>query len=294
MEQPTQDLQVTLDLNSDEEIQQDPSGARWNETFDALLSLVNTPNTISIDEVVQKINNHFIEHAMGGEEGRAPDAKLAEHFMFAFWFSVVNVATQIPGGHPAQNRLVALIKGLHDFPNPVEYIPEGQVKGQKVWLDLPGIGQEIHEALDDSERYTLGLEELAARLLQEIDYDFKYIALARINEVLKRPEPTPKVKKGVNEESVTVRPNDPALRHMEVWVGIAGQKIYQACKRNTNNKGEVALDNTSPDLTIDLWNSWKLRIREIKADTEEPADRREMAERIESLMIAREEDGDEI
>ncbi|KAH6901490.1 hypothetical protein BKA70DRAFT_1431311 [Coprinopsis sp. MPI-PUGE-AT-0042] len=296
MEHPPEDFLVTLasELSSDEEIKQDPSEARWNETLNVLTSLVNTPKAITIDEAVHNINNHFITHAMGGEKGRAIDAKQADHFTWAFWFYLVNVAIQIPDGHPAQDQLVSLIKGLHDLPDPVEYTPEGDPTAQRMWVDLPGLASAIYEALRDSDRYTLGLEELAARLLQEADCDIKYFALIRINGVLERPETAPKAKKGVKKRPVVVLPIDHAIHHMEIWVGIAGQKLYQACQRNTKNKGEVALDNTSPGLTVALWNSWKSRVREIRMDTTEPNDRREIAERIEALMIAREEDGTEL
>ncbi|KAH6905291.1 hypothetical protein BKA70DRAFT_1431381 [Coprinopsis sp. MPI-PUGE-AT-0042] len=273
MEHPPADLHVTLadELSTEEELREDPSQARWDETLNILTSLVNAPNVITINEAVRKIDDHFLEYVMEGDEsdeGQSPNVKKAEHFPNAFWYYLVSVAIQIPDGHSAQDQLT-----------------------QRVWADLPDLGMEIHEGLRNPDRYTLGLEELAARMVQEVDYDLNYLAVDRINQVLvlKSPEPLKEKKRGENQ-LVVVHPIDPSLHHIEIWIGIAGQKIYQACQRNTENMGEVDWDNTSPALTVNLWNSWKSRIREIKMDGQESADRREMAERIEALMIAREEE----
>ncbi|KAH6901533.1 hypothetical protein BKA70DRAFT_683453 [Coprinopsis sp. MPI-PUGE-AT-0042] len=286
MKHPPADLHVTLDLASDEEIQEDPSQASWNEILSILISLVTTPNTITIDDAVRKINNHFITCTMGGDERQTPDAKLAEQYTWAFWFYLINAAAQVPDGHPSQSQLVDLIKGLRDLPDPVEYIPIGQIMTERVWADLPGIGIELREAMDDDDRYTLGLEEFMVRLVQEIDLGFTWMAFGTINRALERPETASKGKNGVETQPVLAQRIESSLRHMEIWVEIAGQKLYQACQLNER----VGVDDTGPSFSLDLWNSWKLRIREIKVGTEEPADRREMAERIEALMIAREEE----
>ncbi|KAH6905040.1 hypothetical protein BKA70DRAFT_516962 [Coprinopsis sp. MPI-PUGE-AT-0042] len=285
-----EDLQVTLDLSTDEEIQEDPSAARWNETLNALTSLVNTPNAITIDEAVQAINSHFVAWTMCGEDGHTPDAKLAGQYMWAFWFYLINAVVQVPDGHSAQGQLVALVKGLHDLTDPVEYMPVGRIKSQRVWADLPGLGVELREAMDDPDRYTYGLEEFTARLEQEINWGFKWMAIVKFKRALETPEPAVKLKKGIAKQPAVVRPIDPCLRHMEIWMRVAGQTLYQACQRNTKVEGDRVGNAPEPDFTLDLWNSWKSRIGEIKFDTTEPADRRESAERIETLMIAREEE----
>ncbi|KAH6905042.1 hypothetical protein BKA70DRAFT_1505989 [Coprinopsis sp. MPI-PUGE-AT-0042] len=289
MEHPPADLYVTLadELSTEEELREDPSQARWDETLNILTSLVNTPNAITIDEAVRKINDHFIAYAMGGQKDGDIDAKMADKFMWAFWFYVINVAVQVPDRHPAQGQLVALIKGLHDLPDPVEYTLEGHIMGQKAWVDLPGLSGEVYEAFEDTERYTLGLAELSARLMQEIDFEVEYMALLTINLVLKRPEPTPKVKKGVRKQplAVVVKPIVVSLRPMEIWIEIAGQKLYRACQLNA----KASVLDTSPSFTLDLWNSWKSRVREIKMDATELGDRREMAERIEAFMTVQDE-----
>ncbi|KAH6905041.1 hypothetical protein BKA70DRAFT_1431620 [Coprinopsis sp. MPI-PUGE-AT-0042] len=161
MEHPPADLHVTLadELSTEEELREDPSQARWDETLNILTSFVNTPNVITIDEAVREINDHFLEYVMEGDEsdesdeGQSPNVKKAEHFPNAF----------------------CPIKGLHDVPNPVEYMPEGRIKTQRVWADLPDLGMETHEGLRNPDRYTLGLEELAARMVQEVDYDLNYL-----------------------------------------------------------------------------------------------------------------------
>ncbi|KAH6905277.1 hypothetical protein BKA70DRAFT_1431368 [Coprinopsis sp. MPI-PUGE-AT-0042] len=292
MEHPPADLHVTLadELSTEEELREDPSQARWDETLNILTSLVNTPSAITIDEATSKINDHFLAYVMEGDEGdegRSVNAKMAEHFPNAFWYYLIMVAGQVPDGHPAQGQLVALIKSLRDLPDPVEYMPEGRIKTERVWADLPDLGMELREAMDG--RYTLGLEEFVVRLVKEIDLGFTWMAFGTINRALERPEPASKGENGVETQPFFAERIESSLRQMEIWVGIGGQKLYQACRLNE----KVGLNNTGPSFTLDVWKSWKSRIREIKMDAEEPADRREMAERIEALMIARQEEEEE-
>ena len=62
----------------------------------------------------------------------------AHIFLLQLWVLFIKIIEQIPWHHPSQDKLVELMKAIHNLPNPTTISFEvGQSHHLKLWTDLP-------------------------------------------------------------------------------------------------------------------------------------------------------------
>jgi hypothetical protein len=122
----------------------DDDGKPWviaGHIFKIINDYLQPSNTLSATEAAQKIDALFPNNRpdVDGEEKEEAGSFLAE-----FWETVVMIAQQIPALHPAQDKLVGLLKALSELPTNLTVDIWGS--DCRVWQDLPLIGVHMVEA----------------------------------------------------------------------------------------------------------------------------------------------------
>jgi hypothetical protein len=122
----------------------DDDGKPWviaGHIFKIINDYLQPSNTLSATEAAQKIDALFPNNRpdVDGEEKEEAGSFLAE-----FWETVVMIAQQIPALHPAQDKLVGLLKALSELPTNLTVDIWGS--DCRVWKDLPLIGVHMVEA----------------------------------------------------------------------------------------------------------------------------------------------------
>ncbi|KAI1825205.1 hypothetical protein F4861DRAFT_210208 [Xylaria intraflava] len=191
-----------------------------------------------------------------------------ESFFWRFWRSIFDVAEQIPHDNPAQDKLVAFLRDLKLVPETGEKVWEAVV-----WTELPLLGPSIREHID-----------MPAGINESISFH-AFVARLLHAGVSPGSETTGiwMLRAALEEDVKPVSELDRALMIAAVYIEYAGATLVQelvlrpepqldATQQRVLRGGNLWTGGTG--LTVDRWNFWGTRFRELGAgaDSQEAKD----------------------
>ncbi len=127
-------------------------GNPWHieqKIFDLLKELVQPSSTLSPAAAAQTIDRLFPPNRSGDNEPEGAKRETPGSFVWFMWVRFHDVARQIPHDSPAQERLAALVKELHQTTSRTPTITMGSWETEyKMWQDLPNFGATLAEETD--------------------------------------------------------------------------------------------------------------------------------------------------
>ncbi|KAF8972515.1 hypothetical protein BDZ97DRAFT_2054011 [Flammula alnicola] len=219
------------------------------------------------------------------------------------WDLFIVVVEQIPWQHPSQDKVAALMKAIHDLPNPrTIVIADWDNRQATLWTDLPILDDVLTDNVEthgiiinndsDEEKqsriHDINFQGFAARLTAEGVFDLSRLAVYRLRNVLEE-DPDYYIA-GYDK----VGPHlDACILPANVWVSLAAKTIFGFCRAN----GEGASRNDmaggkhwkgSAGFSVEQWQFWKQRLEEIAVNDEASKETRAVAKKMKETMIAAE------
>ncbi|KAI1438561.1 hypothetical protein GGR50DRAFT_691095 [Xylaria sp. CBS 124048] len=183
-----------------------------------------------------------------------------EAFFWGFWNNIFDVAQQIPHDNPAQDKLVTFLRELTLVPDTGNTVWE-----VRVWTDLPLLGAAIREHLSKpAETYeSVSFHAFVARLLHAgLSPGSEITAIWILREALEQ-----------NVEPAVDSDSDRDLMKAAVYIEYAGATLVQTLALRPEPHLDEALRRSLrggerwgrgvAGLTVDRWNFWGTRFREL-------------------------------
>lgn len=115
--------------------------------FDFLNDYLQPASTVSANETAQALDNLFPTHRSDEDQPQGEPREPPESFLLHMWPLFLNIASQIPHDHPAQDRLAELVKTLRALvsKSPILHIDGSDTQ---LWRDLPLLFPTMEEELE--------------------------------------------------------------------------------------------------------------------------------------------------
>jgi hypothetical protein len=245
-------------------------------------------NFDDLRNLLLSISQWYCEEEMSAEEieGRLHDA----------WDMLVQTSKITPCASPEQDSLVVLISSIKEFG--ILHHEDRDIKdqetavlpnGQKLWIDLPYLAQEIQQAwIMESSQYTSTERANFAALTAKLcavgicESELSFVALSLLKETLEVQRPLTKLP----ERHCDIPKSENLLSITELlpacfeWISNANFKLVKLAAQNDDpsfpiffqlndriatDLGDLAVKAkvTQPGFSIARWLFWRLRLKEL-------------------------------
>ncbi|KAF7177977.1 hypothetical protein CNMCM7691_006617 [Aspergillus felis] len=224
--------------------------------FNILNDYLQPSSTTPPSEAAQAI--HALTPKAGSTQEENPDL---EDFLWSTWGTIIEIAKQINGNHPSQDRLVDLIYALTELPPTTVSIWGSETR---LWNDLPILGPSLRESWNppaytksDDQGITewINLQAFTARLMSKCDPSISLLGVWSLRS-------------GLEEElSDTELKGEGAAAAM--WMVYGGEILFSQLANGVQDEERERLMKPGTlysgqgQLCLERWQFWKQRFGEI-------------------------------